>query len=53
MFTYLALHYWAGAGHEFDQLRALLPADTQLLAPDLPGFGQQAAPAGFDYSVAS
>lgn len=51
--TYLALHYWAGAGHEFDQLRALLPAGTQLLAPDLPGFGQQAPPAGFDYSVGS
>ena len=51
--TYLALHYWAGAGHEYNQLRALLPAGTQLMAPDLPGFGQQAAPAGFDYSVAS
>ncbi|MGI4864707.1 MAG: alpha/beta fold hydrolase [Janthinobacterium lividum] len=53
MLTYLALHYWAGAGHEFDQLRALLPPGTQLLAPDLPGYGQQAAPVGFDYSVAS
>lgn len=51
--TYLALHYWAGSGREFDQLRALLPAGTQLLAPDLPGFGQQAAPSGFDYSVNS
>ena len=49
--TYLALHYWAGAGHEYDQLRALLPTGTQLLAPDLPGFGQQAAPVGFGYSV--
>ncbi len=47
----LALHYWAGAGHEFDALRPLLPAGTQLLAPDLPGFGGQAAPVGFDYSV--
>lgn len=47
----LALHYWAGAGHEFDALRPLLPADTQLFAPDLPGFGEQGAPAGFDYSV--
>lgn len=53
MFTYLALHYWAGAGHEFDRLRSLLPAGTQLLAPDLPGFGDEAAPAGFDYSVDS
>ena len=51
MLTYLALHYWAGAGHEFDQLRSLLPAGTPLLAPDLPGFGAQATPAGFDYSV--
>ena len=50
-YTVLALHYWAGAGHEFDALRPLLPADTQLLAPDLPGFGQQPAPLRFDYSV--
>jgi pimeloyl-ACP methyl ester carboxylesterase len=49
--TYLALHYWAGAGHEFDTLQSQLPADTAFLAPDLPGFGAQAAPAGFDYSV--
>lgn len=47
----LALHYWAGAGHEFDALRPLLPAGTALLAPDLPGFGGQSAPADFDYSV--
>ena len=53
MLTYLALHYWAGSGREFDQLRPLLPAATQLLAPDLPGYGQQAAPAGFTYSVGS
>jgi pimeloyl-ACP methyl ester carboxylesterase len=51
--TYLALHYWAGAGHEYNQLRDLLPAGSSLLAPDLPGFGAQAAPVGFDYSVAS
>jgi pimeloyl-ACP methyl ester carboxylesterase len=51
--TYLALHYWAGSGQEFDHLRQLLPAGTPLLAPDLPGFGQQAAPAGFDYSIKS
>ena len=51
MLTYLALHYWAGAGHEYNQLRDLLPPGTSLLAPDLPGFGAQAAPAGFDYSV--
>ena len=49
--TVLALHYWAGAGHEFDLLRPLLPPNTALLAPDLPGFGGQPAPAGFDYSV--
>ena len=53
MLTYLALHYWAGAGHEYDHLRSLLPAGTQLLAPDLPGYGQQAAPNGFDYTVDS
>lgn len=49
--TILALHYWAGAGREFDALRALLPVGTRLLAPDLPGFGGQAAPVGFDYSL--
>lgn len=49
--TIIALHYWAGAGHEFDALRSLLGADVRLLAPDLPGFGQQPAPLHFDYSV--
>lgn len=53
MTTYLALHYWAGSGREFEPLVPLLPPGSQLLAPDLPGFGSQAAPAGFDYSVAS
>ena len=49
--TVLALHYWAGAGREFDSLRPLLSPDTALLAPNLPGFGGQPAPAEFDYSV--
>ena len=49
--TVLALHYWAGAGREFDLLRPLLLPDTTLLAPNLPGFGGQPAPARFDYSV--
>ena len=49
--TFLALHYWAGAGREFAALRSLLPAHAELLAPDLPGFGQQPAPANFNYSV--
>jgi pimeloyl-ACP methyl ester carboxylesterase len=53
MTTYLALHYWAGSGREFDLLPPLLPPGSRLLAPDLPGFGSQAAPAGFDYSVAA
>jgi pimeloyl-ACP methyl ester carboxylesterase len=53
MTTYLALHYWAGSGCEFELLTPLLPPGSRLLAPDLPGFGDQAAPAGFDYSVAS
>jgi pimeloyl-ACP methyl ester carboxylesterase len=51
--TFVALHYWAGSGRAFDLLRPALPAHTQLLAPDLPGFGAQAAPPGFDYSVAA
>ncbi len=53
MITYVALHYWAGSGREFELLPPLLPPGARLLAPDLPGFGSQAAPAGFDYSVAS
>jgi len=53
MTTYLALHYWAGSGREYDLLPPLLPPGSRLLAPSLPGFGDQAAPAGFDYSVAS
>lgn len=49
--TILALHYFAGSGHDFDSLRPLLPATTRLLAPDLPGFGAALIPAGFDFSV--
>ncbi|MBT9392034.1 alpha/beta hydrolase [Hymenobacter sp. NST-14] len=44
--TFLALHYWAGAGHEFDQVAALLAPDYRLLAPDLGGFGAAPVPAG-------
>ena len=51
--TIIGLHYWAGAGREFDRLRPLLPPGTVLLTPDLPGFGAQPAPAGFNYSVAA
>lgn len=42
---FLALHYWAGAGHEFDQIATLLAPDYRLLAPDLGGFGSAPAPA--------
>ncbi|WP_035567253.1 alpha/beta fold hydrolase [Hymenobacter sp. IS2118] len=52
MTTFLALHYWAGSGREYEAVRALLPATARLLAPDLPGFGGQAVPKGFDFSVA-
>lgn len=52
MLTVLALHYWAGSGREYEGLRAALPTGTRLLTPDLPGFGAQAVPAGFDFSVA-
>ena len=48
--TVIALHYWAGSGREYDALRPLLPGVT-FLAPDLPGFGAQPVPPGFDYSV--
>ena len=50
--TLLCLHYWAGSGRAFAPLRPHLPG-TRLLAPNLPGFGGQPAPAGFDYSVAA
>jgi len=53
MLTYLALHYWAGSGREFELLKPLLPLGTQLLAPDLPGYGSEPAPVGFNYSVES
>ena len=49
--TILALHYWAGSGREYNVLRTLLPGETTLLAPDLPGFGAQPVPTEFDYSV--
>ncbi|MBT2556994.1 alpha/beta hydrolase [Hymenobacter sp. ISL-91] len=46
--TFICLHYWAGAGHEFDQVAELLAPDYQLLAPDLGGFGSAPAlPGGF------
>lgn len=53
MTTYVALHYWAGSGREFELLTPLLPPGGRLLAPSLPGFGDQAVLEGFDYSVAS
>ncbi|RFP64784.1 alpha/beta hydrolase [Hymenobacter lapidiphilus] len=43
--TFIGLHYWAGAGHEFDQMAALLAPEYRLLAPDLGGFGGAPAPA--------
>ncbi len=52
MVTLLGLHYWAGSGREYKGLGALLPAHQRLLAPDLPGFGAEPVPAGFDFSVA-
>ncbi|GAB3853430.1 alpha/beta hydrolase [Hymenobacter terrigena] len=48
--TIIALHYWAGSGREYDVLRPLL-LGTNFLTPDLPGFGAQPVPLGFDYSV--
>ncbi len=48
--TIIALHYWAGSGREYDVLRPLLP-ETKLLTPDLPGFGAQPVPPGFNYTV--
>jgi len=48
--TIIALHCWASSGREYDVVRTLLP-DTELLPPDLPGFGHQSVPPGFDYSV--
>ncbi|NVO84112.1 alpha/beta fold hydrolase [Hymenobacter terrestris] len=46
--TFIGLHYWAGAGHEFDQIARLLAPDYPLLAPDLGGFGgAPVPPSGF------
>lgn len=51
MTTLLGLHYWAGSGQEYDKVRARLPAHVRLLTPDLPGFGAEPVPVGFDFSV--
>lgn len=49
-FLFVGLHYWAGAGHEFNTVAQRLAPDFAFVAPDLPGFG--AAPASADgYSV--
>ncbi|RSK37436.1 alpha/beta fold hydrolase [Hymenobacter metallilatus] len=50
--TFIGLHYWAGSGREFGALARLLAPAHSVLAPDLMGFGQAAAPpqAG-DYTV--
>lgn len=38
----VALHGFTGSGADFDPLRPLLPAQTELIAPDFPGHGHKA-----------
>lgn len=49
--TFVALHYWAGAGHEFQAVADLLAPDYRVLAPDLLGFGSSEVPVTTTYSV--
>lgn len=42
--TYVGYHGWSGDHRSFAPLLAHLPPDARLVAPDLPGFGQSAAP---------
>jgi pimeloyl-ACP methyl ester carboxylesterase len=43
--TLLCLHGWGGDHHSFDELRiALGDSDITILAPDLPGFGDEPEP---------
>lgn len=42
--TFVGLHYWAGSGHAFQHVAALLAPEFPLLAPDLGGFGGAPAP---------
>ena len=44
--TFVFLHYWAGAGHEWQAVADLLAPDYRCLLPDLGGFGDAPAPAG-------
>lgn len=51
--TFVYLHYWAGSGQAFQAVAELLTPDYAVLAPDLSGFGEAAAPAGSSYTVAA
>lgn len=46
----LLLHGFPSASHQFRRLIDALGAHYRLIAPDYPGFGHTAAPAGFTYT---
>ena len=48
--AFVLLHYWAGAGREWQAVADLLAPTSRCLLPDLGGFGAAPAPAG-GYSV--
>ncbi|QNH62487.1 alpha/beta fold hydrolase [Hymenobacter sediminicola] len=48
--TFVCLHYWAGAGHEFQAIADLLTPEYRLVSPNLGGFGGAPGPLG-GYSV--
>ncbi|OUJ76034.1 alpha/beta fold hydrolase [Hymenobacter crusticola] len=50
--VFVCLHYWAGAGREWDQVAAELAPAFTCLTPDLGGFGGALAPKG-GHSVAA
>jgi pimeloyl-ACP methyl ester carboxylesterase len=50
--TFIGLHYWAGSGHEFEQVADLLAPNYPFLRPNLMGFGETPPPViSSDYSV--
>jgi pimeloyl-ACP methyl ester carboxylesterase len=50
--VFVCLHYWAGAGHEWEQVANELAPEFECLTPNLGGFGGAPAPKG-GHSVAA
>ena len=45
--TYVGYHGWSGSHRSLEPLVPHLPREARLIAPDLPGFGQSAAPSAW------